>query len=180
MDQMLWTGVAALVIGALVRAVKSDGATIALANLGLPPVPKRALPWIALALGAASAVLDARVNGTPWEAAAAAGVLSAGGAIVGHDLGKGVPGLGRTLVFVAVITFASSACSLFTRQNARSVLDIAQVTCIIARQEAPESDIAKACGVADDLMPDLRRLLAESRAASARAGASAADGGCAK
>lgn len=176
MDTIMWTAVAAVVIGAIVRAIKSDGAKIALANLGLPPVPKRWLPWIALVLGALSAALDARVNGSEWQQAAAYGVLAAGAAITGHDLLKGVPGLGKSLVMVAVFPLALGACGAFGRGAARSALDVAQVACIIAQQERPDEDVAKVCDVFDDMLPHMRRILSESRKASARA--SAKPGAC--
>lgn len=173
MDQMTWTALAALVIGGIVRILKSDGTTIALANLHLPPIPKRALPWLALAFGAASAVLDARVNGVAWSQAAMVGVIAASAAVLGHDLGKSLPGVKRLLGVAVFATIASQtmACALLSPRTLRTVLDIAQTTCIIAHQELPESEVAKVCGVVDDLIPPMRQVLAESRKASAKAGA---------
>lgn len=109
-SQLTWTAIAAVVIGGLVRAIKSDGMTIALANLGLPPIPKRALPWVALTLGAAAAVLDSRQLGATWQEAAVLGVVATATAVLGHDLGKGVPGLGKVLVFALVAGAGVTAC----------------------------------------------------------------------
>ena len=48
---------AGLAIGALVRLLKTDKMTRMLADLGLPPIPRRALPWISGALGLLSGAL---------------------------------------------------------------------------------------------------------------------------
>lgn len=74
---------------------------------------------------------------------------------------------------VALLATQTTACSLLTPKTLRTILDITQTTCIIAHQELPESDVAKVCDVADDLIPPMRRVLAESRKASAEAAAKA-------
>ncbi len=84
------------------------------------------------------------------------------------------------MAFGLVVLLASqtSACALFSPRTLRSVLDITQTACIIAHQELPESDVAKACDVADELIPPMRRVLAESRKASAEAAAKASASRC--
>ncbi len=79
---------------------------------------------------------------------------------------------------VAVLASQSMACSLLSSRTLRTVLDITQTACIIAHQELPESDVAKVCDVADDLLPPMRRVLAESRKASAEAAAKASASRC--
>lgn len=79
----------ALVVGALVRLVKTDKLDEVLESLGLPAIPKRALPWISVGLGAALAVLDAKVSGASWMQAATAaldGIISGAMASAGHDM----------------------------------------------------------------------------------------------
>jgi len=72
---------------------------------------------------------------------------------------------------VVLLASQTSACSLFNAKTLRTILDITQTTCIIAHQELPESDVAKICDVTDDLLPPMRRVLAEAKKASAKAGA---------
>ena len=69
---------------AIVRAVKSDGFSSQAALLGLPPVPKSALPWIALAASFAISCGEAVAAGHDWQAALLSGIvgLLAGGSAV--------------------------------------------------------------------------------------------------
>lgn len=89
---------------------------------------------------------------------------------------KGPPPTGAVVLLVVLLPVLA-ACDSW-RQAARTVLDVVQVACVIAHQELPETDVAKVCGVADDLLPPMRRVLAESRAASAKAAAQATAGAC--
>ena len=77
--QHKWVGVAALVIGLLVRMMKED--------TSFPPfaIPSRWRPYLALGLGIASGVLQAVSTGTPWKTALTGGLVSGVVAIVGHD-----------------------------------------------------------------------------------------------
>lgn len=80
-QQITWVAVAALAIGAIVRALKSDSP--------LPEwlhVPKEWRPVLATGLGVVSGVLDAVVMGTTWPNAILGGVLSAVSAIAGHEV----------------------------------------------------------------------------------------------
>lgn len=85
-------------------------------------------------------------------------------------------------VIVALVAFASvfaPACSLFTSKNAKTVLDIAQLTCAIAHAESSDATVAQICGVADALIPDLEKFLSAHRAkvAAARKLGACGDGG---
>ncbi len=74
----------AIVIHVLVRASKDPRAPL---TLRLPPAWR---PVLALALGLAAGVVDALARGATWQEAlvsVGAGLLSGGGAIVGHELG---------------------------------------------------------------------------------------------
>jgi hypothetical protein len=61
-----------------------------------------------------------------------------------------------------------TGCTLFTRQNARTLLDVVQTACIIEHAMLVDNDVAKVCGVVDALMPDLRVVLASQRKAARR------------
>lgn len=75
-----WVPLAALVIGFLVRALKSDA--FVLPSWAAVAAPYR--PLLVLALGIVSGVLDAVVAGTPWRDALVGGCLSALMALIGH------------------------------------------------------------------------------------------------
>jgi hypothetical protein len=74
-----WVGLAALVIGLVVRLLKED--------TSFPPfaIPARWRPVLALGLGVVSGVLQAASTGTPWRDAVLGGLVSAFLAIAGHD-----------------------------------------------------------------------------------------------
>lgn len=72
--------------------------------------------------------------------------------------------------FVAVtLALALAGCALFTREGARSVLDFAQVACILERATLGDAKVAELCSISDALLPLLRDLLAKQRAALAAA-----------
>lgn len=75
-----WVPLAALVIGFLVRALKSDA--FVLPSWAAVAAPYR--PLLVLALGIVSGVLNAVVAGTPWRDALIGGCLSALMALIGH------------------------------------------------------------------------------------------------
>lgn len=80
--------------------------------------------------------------------------------------------------FVAILATQTTACSLFNAKTLRTILDVAQVTCIIAHQELGDADVAKVCDIADDLIPPMRKVLVESRKASAEAAGKASAQRC--
>lgn len=76
--QHKWVAVAAIVIGLLVRVVKSD--------IKIPiNIPPAARPWLALGLGLLSGVLEKAATGRTWTSAIVDGVVSAVIAMVAHD-----------------------------------------------------------------------------------------------
>lgn len=163
------------VVGAVVRLMKTDRLTIALANLGLPPVPKLALPWIALVLGYAYALLVERQLGKPWDEAAlkalVEGVIVGGGAAYAHDLGKAVPGVKKALgvlLIVVPLSMATSSCTPDARRALlETVMDAAK--CAVAHQDLADKDILKVCSV-DAIDADrILRIVGESRERSAKA-----------
>jgi hypothetical protein len=161
-----WVAVAAILLGLFVRAIKSDAIKVALANFGLPPVPTRALPWLALGLGCVGAILDAKVGGASWNEAAQAGVVAAAGAVFGHELLSGVPGVRRLLaVGLLIVPLSVTSCALFTPKNVKSALTIAQISCIFATTLTDAPEVARVCGVADDLIPVVRDLVGQREGA---------------
>lgn len=95
--------------------------------------------------------------------------------------GGGGPPLIITPIMLFVLVVGLHGCALFTKENARTVLDVAQVTCILANATNDDATVAAVCGVADALLPDLRTILGRQREAVARAQrlgvAPCADGG---
>lgn len=92
-----WVGLAALVIGLIVRLLKED--------TRFPPfaLPARWRPLLAMGLGLASGVLQAVATGTPWRDAIVGGIVSGALAIAGHGTvvesarnGKDIPMPGLT------------------------------------------------------------------------------------
>ncbi len=73
------------------------------------------------------------------------------------------------LVMLAALCVGVSSCSLLTRQNARGVLDVVQTLCVLENATLGDAKVAQVCGLADDLMPVLRTLLAKQREQLARA-----------
>jgi C4-dicarboxylate transporter len=81
-------GMIAVLVGGLVAALKTDRANTVLVALHVKPIPKLWLPWIALALGAVSAVVTAKIQGQAWQAAFLQGIggLFAGAlAVAGNE-----------------------------------------------------------------------------------------------
>lgn len=82
-----WLPVSAIIVGAVVRLLKTDMANFYLAQyFGLPPIPKKYLPWLAIGLGFVSAILDAKVAGKPVSVALIEGIGSAFVAVTGHQV----------------------------------------------------------------------------------------------
>ena len=77
--QHKWIPFAAVIIGGVVRVLKSDSP--------IYDVPARWRPWLALALGAVAGVLQAVMGGATWTKALVDGLSAALIAIAGHDLG---------------------------------------------------------------------------------------------
>lgn len=72
--------------------------------------------------------------------------------------------------FVALTLFCLTvaSCSLLTTKNLKTVLDVVQVSCIIANATLPDDRVRQACDVADDLVPAMRDVLSSQRTAAAK------------
>jgi len=75
-------------------------------------------------------------------------------------------------VMVLALTLSLSACVSW-QQAAKNVLDVVQITCLIAHQDLPDSDAMKVCDVVGPFIGPARDVLASSRATSARLAADA-------
>lgn len=84
-----------------------------------------------------------------------------------------MPKLYRAFAFVGFILFAAFAaspkrglatgCTPAQRQAIRTVLDIADSTCIVAKQALPEDKIMQACHLVEKKRGPMRELLTATR-----------------
>ncbi len=89
-EDITLVALASLLIGAAIRALKSDAFDDVLRKLGLPSLPKRALPWVSVGLGLAGGLVTGfSQTGTAKGALAfiLQGFLAGSGAVLGHELG---------------------------------------------------------------------------------------------
>ena len=78
-DRMAWVMVAAVVVGSVVRLLKSD--------TPIPiTIPPRWRAVVAMALGLLAGVMERVVGGTAWTQAIVDGLLAGGLPVVGHEL----------------------------------------------------------------------------------------------
>lgn len=166
MNQALWTATAAFLIGGAVRAIKTNAFPL--------NVPKRALPWLALMLGFASAALDARMNGVDWETAAASGITATALAVFGHDALRAVPGMTR-LLSVASLLLLVPAASSCTPDARRALLEqgFDTVQCALANMHLPNDKLVVKCAIETADLDRIMRIVAEARQASAKAASDA-------
>lgn len=188
-SQHKWVPLAALVIGIIVRLLKSD--------TKIPiDIPPRLRVWLALALGAGSAVLEAVTTGLSWKESILNGLLSTGLAVLGQNVvidsvrnGKefNLPGLIKPGVspspdapptlppakytppnippglsaLVVVLGILLTGCGVFWK-----ALDLAsdKAKCVVANQDLSDKAIFIKCAIQD---PErYLDLLAETRAAT--------------
>lgn len=86
---VVWLGVAAVVIGTFIRLLKSDTLNDTLDKFGIPPIPKRVLPWMAIAIGVLGGLVNALAAGKTFQAALAdalGGLVAGTGAVAGHEV----------------------------------------------------------------------------------------------
>jgi len=82
-----------------------------------------------------------------------------------------------SVLFAALLALLPMACSLFTPRNAKSVLSATSIACIFASRITDAPALAKACDVADDLIPLLRDLIGQREGARAAGVGWRPDGG---
>ena len=84
-----------VVLGGVVRLVRTKKFNVVLQKLGVKPVPSWSLPWLSVGLGAAAQVTDAVLSGVAASAllpSALEGVLAGAFAIAGHETLVRTPG----------------------------------------------------------------------------------------
>jgi len=185
MNRTMWIGLLALVIGAVVRSLKTGGATAILTRIagrdienGDEPlkIPPRLLPFVALAAGALAGGLDAYVSGASLEDALAAGAMAAATAVFGHELLSGVPGVKKVLsvgfVFIGV-SLSTASCTPASRLALFDTFaDMA--TCALANMNLPDEQILLRCGAKSlDDRERVLRIVGEGRSQAASQASSA-------
>jgi hypothetical protein len=70
-----------------------------------------------------------------------------------------------TTMFLGLLLLVThlSHCTPSQRQVARDVLSVTQVACVIVHASEAESDVAKACALAEPFVEPLRDALAQAR-----------------
>ncbi len=83
-----------------------------------------------------------------------------------------------TIALTILLTSLTAACSLFTPKNVRTVLNVTEMACVIALEfnDIPE-EVAHACHIADDMIPEVEKLL-QARKAAAKMKASPPPSAC--
>lgn len=79
----------------------------------------------------------------------------------------------RTFLAVYLFNLMSLAligCGLFNAKTLKTVLDAADIACIIANAELTDSDVSKVCELSDDLREDVHKVLASHRMGVAKVG----------
>lgn len=77
-----------VVLGGVVRLLRTDKFNSVLAKLGMKPVPRWSLPWLAIGIGAAAEAAQSLTQGAPIGSAltsAIDGVFAGAFAIAGHE-----------------------------------------------------------------------------------------------
>ncbi len=90
-------------------------------------------------------------------------------------------------IIVAIVTMfliTTSGCSWFSNPDntkvIKSVLDIAQIACVLVHDWSDdESWISKQCDIADDYLPEVRKLVAARKKAAAMKASMNPDAGAA-
>ena len=115
-----WPVVAALVIGAIVRATKPD-------VTWLPNVPARFRPVLAVALGLVVGAADAIANGTPWRDALTTGAGAAVTAILGHVFVIDVARGGAEVPMPSGAKASARGCAVADAMSGAAVLGVASL-----------------------------------------------------
>ncbi len=196
-----WIPLAVIVIGLIVRLLKSDTRI----PFTIPPEYRR---FAVVVLGMTSAALERVVAGTPWKDAALGGFVAIFGAYLGHYFvvdklrdGKelAIPGLiipgaspapgapvtippsamkpprpptiPLAMLIVLAFPLLSGCAALF------HALDLAadKAKCVVDYQELPNAEIFRKCAIQPDDIEKYIAILTSARQASARAAAAAAE-----
>ncbi len=165
MDPVLVYSLIALLIGAIVRALKSDKIPI-----NIPPEYRAPL---ALFLGAFGGVVDSWAGDTVLWKGLLMGVAAGCVAVAGHDVvvegvrGGKEPFSGKlkppTLPLLA-IALSLAGCTALQRQHA---VDVAGLVCQVVPELSSDAGAVTICAVEQELQPVIRRLVAAKATADA-------------
>lgn len=146
---LAWFGTASVLIGLVVRLLKSD--------TPLPTVPARLRPWLALALGVVAGVAKSAADGMPLSQAIVAGLGSAVAAMTAHDLvvesvmkgkepfsgGGGGPAL--ALLFAGYLSLHLMACAAVTPKRVNAIER--RIECVLEHRSLPPEQVAVLCAL---------------------------------
>lgn len=86
-------------------------------------------------------------------------------------------------LLVMVLFLITSSCSWFAKPDnttkvIKSVLDVAQIACVLVHDWSDDDSwIAKQCDIADDYLPEVRKLVAARKRAAAMKASGSMDAG---
>jgi len=172
-----WVAIAAVLVGLVVRLIKADALSATLTKFFRPDgppiaIPTRLLPWLALGFGFAAAALDARVAGESWATAAQSGVMAAALAVLGHELGSGLPGVKKVLggiLIIGALSASTTSCG-FLEKHGPAILDalFEKTQCAIANMHLPNEEIFVRCALTAEDRPHVEAALGAAREAAVR------------
>ncbi|HVJ94876.1 MAG TPA: hypothetical protein VM580_34070 [Labilithrix sp.] len=177
-----WIAIAALLVGALVRAIKADALPALLTKLFRPDgppiaIPTRVLPWLALIAGGGLAFLEGLREGASYSDAGKAAVLAAASAVFGHELGSGLPGVKKVLggIVLLVGLSASTTSCAFLQKHGPDIAEmlIRKTQCALENMNLPNEEIFVRCAVSAADVPRIESVLGTARREAAEEALSA-------
>ena len=172
-----WIAIAAILVGAFVRALKADALPSLLTKLLRPDgppiaIPTRLLPWLALIAGGGLAFLEGLREGASYSDAGKAAVLAAASAVFGHELLSGLPGTKKVLggiVLLVGLSASTTSCG-FLEKHGPAILDalFEKTQCAIANMHLPNEEIFVRCALTAEDRPHVEAALGAAREAAVR------------
>lgn len=159
-DFSLWLPLIALVLGGIAHALSADEGRSVLEKVGLPPLPRKLLPWLALVFGVLAGMTNSMVLGMDVQqsligalAAMATSTFGLSTTRIAHDtIGGGgaepprVPAAALLIGALALVGSAS-ACALFTPQNAQKLIDAGKIACVIEHAFVDDATLNSICNL---------------------------------
>lgn len=79
-----------------------------------------------------------------------------------------------TVLFAMSLGLLTTASTCNGRQVAKTVLDVAEMSCVLFHDEVEDEKVlATLCGIAEELIPDIRKVVFARKSAVARKAAAA-------
>lgn len=82
------------------------------------------------------------------------------------------PALAITVFSLYLSVFAVASCASW-QKGVKGALDVVEALCIVAHQDLPEKAVIDACGIAEAIIPEAKKLLAATKHETAKAAAAA-------